>query len=77
MNAIKLSFLVVFVLALFSVAANGFRFYSPYDVFKSRQPRWPSSDLPSRNGAEDLFSPPEQDYYKIISYLNDVGKRRR
>ncbi|CAL1526298.1 unnamed protein product [Lymnaea stagnalis] len=79
MKAMQISFVVGLLLALFAVLANGFHFYGPYDVFKARAARWPAIETPSPGGADVFLNTPENqpDYYKLISYLNDVGKRRR
>uniref|UniRef100_A0A0B7A2G1 Uncharacterized protein n=1 Tax=Arion vulgaris TaxID=1028688 RepID=A0A0B7A2G1_9EUPU len=81
MKAFQISFILGILLTLFVDASNGLPFYRPYDVYNARAARWPSSrEVVStaagsgKNGSGLLNEP---DYYTIISYLNDVGRRRR
>uniref|UniRef100_A0A0B6YUF8 Uncharacterized protein n=1 Tax=Arion vulgaris TaxID=1028688 RepID=A0A0B6YUF8_9EUPU len=73
------------MLLLLDVAvANGLHFYRPYDVYKTRVVRFPSTNEVANTvgpGSNDNSVPQnhqtEEDYYRIIAYLNDVGRRRR
>ncbi|BFZ17893.1 hypothetical protein BsWGS_20932 [Bradybaena similaris] len=79
MKSLQISFVLGFLLMLFGHVANGFHFYGPYDVYNSRTARWPAKDVGNRPATISNGSgfPNEPDFYTIISYLNDVGKRRK
>ncbi|BFZ03501.1 hypothetical protein BsWGS_06540 [Bradybaena similaris] len=85
MKTLQISFVFGFLLVLFSVVAKGFHFYGPYDVYRSRAARYQSPRVAIRtvergNDNDNGFpntADSEQDYYKIISYLDRVGRRRR
>ncbi|XP_059145103.1 uncharacterized protein LOC131932257 [Physella acuta] len=73
MKALHISCFVSFLLTILSMAAHGFNFYGPSDVFKPRMTRYGSND----GGAGFPVSPENDDYIKLITYLNNVGRRRR
>lgn len=87
MKALQISFVFGLLLVLFCAVAKGFHFYGPYDVYRTRAARWQAPRVAVNTAETDNANVPDnnfpntadsvQDYYRIISYLNDVGKRRR